>query len=88
MEELVVPNDGGPSAQASPFMNMAVRIDQNIKSFAGSAVIVPPSGDPIEVLILNPSPNPAMFWSSIKTLIEMEIEKLADRERNQNAWGR
>ena len=47
---------------AGPFDRMADRIRLNIEhGFAGAFVIMPPSGEAIEVLILEPAANEAIY---------------------------
>lgn len=62
---------------------MATRIDLNKdEGFCGAFVIVPPGdGDPQELLVLNNKEDPAMFWSLVRTRAEMEMNALAEAER-------
>jgi hypothetical protein len=81
---------------ATKFREMADRIDHNVDSrFAGAVVIIPPTaeqggygGDPIEILMLDPSGNPAQFWSTLKTRVEITLAELQERERAQTGFGR
>lgn len=56
-------------------------------TFGGVAVIVPPQdgGDPIEVLILDPKKNPAQFYSTIQTRLQIDTAELATQGRQQQA---
>jgi hypothetical protein len=76
---------------AAPFARMANRIRHNEQfsadNFAGAFVIMPPSGDPIEVLILEPAANEAVIWGQIKARIEMKLADLEDQQRRgQSGW--
>ena len=75
---------------AERFQAMVDAIVHNTaQPFGGAAVIIPPAngGDPIEVLILDLKANPAQFWSTIKTRIEIQLAELDEQTRNQNAFG-
>lgn len=68
---------------------MAAKISHNAANgFAGAFVIMPPSGEPIEVLILEPAANEAVIWGQIKARIEMKLADLEDQQRRgQAGWG-
>lgn len=68
---------------------MAAKISHNeANGFAGAFVIMPPSGEPIEVLILEPAANEAVIWGQIKARIEMKLADLEDQQRRgQSGWG-
>lgn len=75
---------------------MARRVQTNYgNAFGGVVVIVPPTGsqggfggNSIELLLLDESGNPAQFWSTLKTRVEMELAELQDRERQLKPFGR
>lgn len=79
----------------APFIAMAQRIERNASSdFAGAVVIVPPSdpndaaGRTIETLFLDRAPNPAIFWSTLKTAIDIVLGELQEKERQRaQGWG-
>ena len=49
---------------SEPFVQMAARIERNDpKEFAGSILIVPPEGEPIAVLMTDPTKDLEAFWS-------------------------
>ncbi len=76
--------------QAKRFHAMADSIDHNSGgTFGGAAVIIPPAdgGEPIELLILDLKADPAQFWSTIKTRIEIKLAELDEQRRNQKAFG-
>lgn len=61
------------------FRKMAERIDHNTDSgFGGACVFVPPSGagDPIEILMLDNAADPAQFYSTVATRIQITLERL------------
>ena len=74
---------------AAPFARMASKIKHNVSNgFAGAFVIVPPVGDPVEVLILEADANEAVIWGQIKARIEMKLADLEDAQRrSQSGWG-
>ena len=75
---------------AERFRVMAARIDHNDPTtFGGAVVIIPPAngGEPIELLILDLKADPAQFWSTIKTRIEIKLAELDEGRRNQQAFG-
>lgn len=74
----------------SPFIQMAERIALNKDSnFGGAVVIVPPEngGEPIELLILDLKADPAQFWATIKTRIDIKIAELDEKQRTQQTFG-
>ena len=63
---------------------MADRLDHNAEApFGGSCVIYPPSGggDPIELLMLDSKGDPAQFWSTISTRIQIVLEDLKAKQQ-------
>ena len=88
MSELLEPS--APEA-AQRFTAMAAAIEHNAgATFGGAVVIIPPTngGEPIELLILDLKADPAQFWSTIKTRIEIKLAELDERQRSQQAFGR
>jgi hypothetical protein len=83
---LVEPKD---TAAADRFTAMAKRIEQNAdQPFGGAVVIVPPSGaSPIEMLMLDPASDLAMFWATIKTKIEILLATAEAEKRRQSGFG-
>ena len=68
---------------------MADLIDLNTgKPFAGAVCIVPPNGEvPVEILLLT-APDPAMFWSMVKTKAEIAMQEIANKEQQAlQGWG-
>ena len=75
---------------STPFRVMAERIDKNDPAeFSGAVVIVPPTGDPVVRLCLDPSADVAMFWGEIMTKAQMALADLEAAARSQNGgYGR
>lgn len=68
---------------AAPFVEMAERIRRNDEAeFAGAILIVPPSGDPIAVMIADPTKDAESFWAVAAAKIE-----IATREYQMNKTG-
>lgn len=65
-------------SESDPFIKMAELIALNAASgtFGGAAVIVPPEGEPIEVLILDSSADPAQFIGAVKTRLDIALASL------------
>lgn len=60
---------------------MANRVMANSDNdFGGVFVIVPPAGDPIEMLVIA-KPNPAMFFSNLKAMCDIKLAELEEQER-------
>jgi hypothetical protein len=74
---------------SAPFSDMAARIEHNKpQDFAGAVVIVPPNGDAMIMLSLDPSQDAATFWSMVRTKIEVVWKGLvADERRKDTGWG-
>lgn len=78
-------NDGPdqrPDAEADTagfFRRMADRIDATNKGeFAGAVVVVPPGGNPIELLLVDPTRNPALLWATVKSLIDQRLGEISE----------
>jgi hypothetical protein len=75
---------------ADRFKAMAASIEHNpIATFGGAVVIMPPAngGEPIELLILDLKADPAQFWSTIRTRIDIKLAELDEARRNTTAFG-
>lgn len=62
---------------------MADRIDHNADAaFGGSCVIIPPpgGGDPIEFILLDLKSDPAQFWATITSKIQILLKELEMRQ--------
>jgi hypothetical protein len=78
-----------PSPAAQRFRDMADTIEANT-NFGGCFVIVPPegAGEPVQTLLLDPSPDPAQFWSMIQTKCQIQLAEIEMAKRNNAAFGR
>ena len=72
--------------RAALFDQMAaqIRLNKDAK-FGGAFLMVPPDGDPVELVILG-NDQPAIFWSSVKTLAEMALEA-ANKLQRRGGFG-
>lgn len=80
-----------PPKLSDRFRQMADRIDHNEASgFAGAVLIVPPpgGGDVIEMLVLDPQPDVAQFYSTLATRIQNSLTNLDTANRQARAFGR
>jgi hypothetical protein len=67
---------------ASAFRRMADKIDTNRENgFAGAFVIVAPDGSAHSALLLDDAADAAMFWSTIKTRVDIAIGEIEANER-------
>lgn len=73
-----------------PFADMARKISENENNgFSGAIVAVSPSGEKIELLLLAGTADEALFWSTLKTQIDIRLAQLAQSERaigQRGAW--
>jgi hypothetical protein len=68
---------------AALFRAMAGRIDKNDPAeFAGALLIVPPSGDPIEYLALNPKQDVAAFWGAVQAHVQRALAEMEEKQRD------
>jgi hypothetical protein len=81
--------EGRQNDQAKSFTAMAERIEQNAtQPFGGAVVIVPPgTGQAIEMLMLDPNSDLAMFWSTIRTKIDILLASAEAEKRRQAGFG-
>lgn len=81
-QPLVEPRSPDP---ASSFAAMAARITQNASQpFGGAVVIIPPgTGQTIELLMLDPNSDLAIFWTTIRTKIDIALANAEADKRRQ-----
>ena len=73
--------------RSAPFRAMADRVDHNDGAgFGGAFVIIPPGGEAQDMLILDNSANPAIFWSTLQTRVQIALQELADAERQGGGY--
>jgi len=66
----------------APFETMAARIRKNAdEGFAGAFVVVAPDGESIENLFLNNTGDPVIFWTNLKTMAEMAIDEMTQKQK-------
>lgn len=75
---------------AQPFTDMASRIERLADGeFAGAVVIVPPGGgDAIEYQFAGPRPDLVLFWSSVKSLVEVKTTEAMIAEESRRSASR
>lgn len=82
-------SEQGQVDNANPFKAMAETIELNKeKSFSGAFVIAPPGRDTVEIILLNNKPDPAMFWSLVRTRAEIALAEIQQEEKQGQNWGR
>ena len=91
--EYAVPDDTSRQADrpktSDLFRRMAEQIDKNAGShFGGSFLIVPPTGDPVEVLILNSTRDPSQFWGMLDATVKFALANLDEQARNAQGFQR
>ncbi len=71
------------------FRAMAARIEkQDEKEFAGAVLIVPPTGEPIAVMITDPSKDPEAFLAVAMSRIQIaQQEIMSAKQGGAGAWG-
>lgn len=74
---------------AELFREMADRIEKNDASeFAGAILIVPPSGEPIQVMINDPTQDIEAFWSLAMSRIAIAQAENDPRRTSSAAFRR
>ena len=68
---------------------MADAIEKN-ENFGGAFVVAPPegAGDPVQTLLLDPTPDPAQFWQMLLTKCQIMIAEIEVQKRTNQAFGR
>lgn len=77
-------------SRSQPFTEMANRIEVNMaQDYGGSFVIMPPGDDvkPAVMLILDNSGDAAVFWGSVMTRCQIELEMLKQKEESGGFMG-
>ena len=73
--------------RAKLFDAMAAQIRLNAGAkFGGAFLMIPPDGDPVELVILGQD-QPAIFWSSVKTLAQIALDA-AEKLQRLGGFGR
>ena len=76
-------------SNSDPFTKMAARIEHNADAkFGGACVLVPPFGDPIELVMFDETADAGQFWGTLKTRIDLALGKLEEAQRLAGGFGR
>ena len=70
---------------------MADKIELNEahgSDFGGAVVIVPPEGDPIEILILDSRKDAMHFWTQVKTVVDVATNDHLVKMKKEQSFGR
>lgn len=74
---------------AKPFDGMAEKVRGNQENgFAGAFVIVPPTGRPQTLLLLDEEADSVIFWSTLQTRVQIALKQIEDEEHGANVYGR
>ena len=47
----------------------------------------PPGGEPIELMLLNNSGDEALFWGTLKSLVEIRLREIAEQQgSSRQGW--
>jgi hypothetical protein len=90
-EDLIQRQPSTAEIEATRFDQMADRIRLNAdQAFGGAFVIAPPrnGGEAIETLILDTNQDPTQYWVLLKSKCDLEIDRLRDQSKSQQAFGR
>jgi hypothetical protein len=71
--------------RSAPFTEMARALVHNKgQGFGGAVVIVPPDngGESIELLLLDSRGDPAQFWATVKSRLELRLREIDDRRNS------
>ena len=70
------------------FRAMADRIERNdAAEFAGAFLIVGPTGEPIDGLMVGSKADLGAFWGLVKTKVEIEVNMLTEKDRASRTAG-
>lgn len=75
---------------SEPFVEMAARIERNLETeFAGAVLIVPPTGEPIAVLMTDPDKDLEAFWAMANGRVQVATaEFMSTRPQTGAGFGR
>ena len=77
------------SDHAAPFRTVADKIDLNRSNgFGGAFVIVAPDGATHDLLILDSQATPVMFYSALKTRVDIALAEIDEAQRSSGAFRR
>lgn len=77
-------------AESIDHMGRSGESTANELPFAGACVIVPPAGggETVEVLLLDEKADPAQFWATVMTRIQMRLKDLETVQQVAQGFGR
>lgn len=69
---------------------MADRIERNDPAeFGGALLLVPPDGgDPVELLLIQPTRDLALFWSTVNSLVQIKAREFEEKARANDPFRR
>lgn len=71
---------------SEPFRAMAEQIEHNAAAeFAGAFVLAPPGSESHRMLFLTPTGDPAIFWGTLRTVVDMALAEIAQQQGGQFA---
>lgn len=73
------------------FLDMAERIGRMAEGdFAGAILVVPPDGEPVEMLVVDPKRNAGHFWMAAKSRVDAAFAEFTakSREQQMGVYGR
>ena len=72
------------------FVRMAERITRNWSDdFGGAMLVVPPGGgDPIEILLIDPTKDLARFWAAVQGAVTVAAREFEERARTNDPFRR
>ena len=76
---------------AAPFEQMAARIRRfGAEEFGGALLVVPPTGEPIAILMVTPDPKgeEPLFWAQIKAKVDEDAVRRLDKLSQPDPWSR
>ena len=77
------------NSAAAQFADMARKITENaVNGFSGAVVVVPPGGNPINLLLVSPVGDDALFWGTLDAQIKIRLAELAQRQEPSAGYGR
>jgi hypothetical protein len=81
-------NTDTAEAAATQFAEMARKITENATNgFSGAVVVVPPGGNPINLLLVSPIGDEALFWATLKTQVDIRLGELAQAQSGPQGFG-
>lgn len=70
---------------ARALRKLADEVEKNDPArFGGCYLIIPPTGEERDLLILNAKQDVSLFWASVKTTCEIALAEMQDQERARN----